>query len=93
MTILSETINTNSKSFEKDFMFLKQKLIMNKYENVDKLSKLCRTAKQSIMEITTYLYEYFESNEKLFALDKKNLNEENRFKNVAAKEMESYIHS
>jgi len=37
-------------------MFLKQKMVMNKYENVEKLSKLCKTAKQSIMEITTYLY-------------------------------------
>ena len=36
-------------------MFLKQKFIMNKYEYVEKINKMCKHSKQSLMEIVTYL--------------------------------------
>jgi hypothetical protein len=73
-------------------MFVKQKLIMNKYTQVEKIGKMCKNSKQSLMEIVTYLFEFFEENAKLFAKPKIDAIEElNPFKNVESSKLEALV--
>ena len=62
---------------------MKQKLVMKKYEHIEKITKVCKNSKHSIMETLTYLLEIFDQNEKMFRVDK--FDHANLFKKVELK--------
>ena len=51
-------------------MFYRQQLIIRKYENIDRISRLCKNSKQSLVEMFSYLYEYVKHQQDLFTKKK-----------------------
>ena len=51
-------------------MFYRQQLIIRKYENIDRISRLCKNSKQSLVEMLSYLYEYVKHQQDLFTKKK-----------------------
>lgn len=44
-----EVIAANSRKFEKEIMFHRQKLVSYKYDYIERINRLCTNAKQSLM--------------------------------------------
>ena len=50
-------------------MFFKQRLVMTKYDQIDKIHKICKNSKQSIIEIFTYLLNFIQNAKEEFKTD------------------------
>ena len=63
-------IANDNAEFDRELMFYRQKLITAKYYHMESITRACRTAKESLVEILTYLHEFMKSSKELFEVNK-----------------------